>query len=179
MLQPPLCLKIWRVVLSDVLYWICPKHNALYSGHEVNLSAIVCSFFLIIFYLTPFSPQFRGIQLLVATILSHRYNSRTGLGETKVESHTSSDTQPNQAAMLLNTARIQPSLTNVSEETPCTWQPWLCPNANRMFWNIFHSAQDSFFFTSYSVQLQPRNRGLGTDHHGSVWVLNQWSSRQE
>ena len=55
-----------------------------------------------------FSPQFRGIQLLVATILSHRYNSRTGSGETKAECHASSDTQPNQAALLLNTARIQP-----------------------------------------------------------------------
>ena len=57
---------------------------------------------------TPFSPQLRGIQLLVVNILSHRYNSRTGSGETKVESHESSDTQPNQAALLLNTARIQP-----------------------------------------------------------------------
>ena len=58
--------------------------------------------------LPPFSPQFRGIQLLVTTILSHRYSSRTGSGETKVESHASSETQPNQAALLLNTARIQP-----------------------------------------------------------------------
>ena len=56
----------------------------------------------------PFSPQFRGIQLLVVTILSHHYNSRTGSGETKVESHASSETQPNQAALLLNTERIQP-----------------------------------------------------------------------
>ena len=29
---------------------------------------------------TPFSPQFRGVQLLVVTVLSHRYNSRTGWG---------------------------------------------------------------------------------------------------
>jgi hypothetical protein len=79
-----------------------------------------------------FSPQFRGIQLfLVATILSHRYNSRTGSGETKVESHASSDTQPNQAALLLNTAPSNPeaSRTNVSEETLCTWQPWLARTA--------------------------------------------------
>ena len=61
-----------------------------------------------LFYFTPFSPQFRGIQLLVVTILSHRYNSRTGLGETEVVSHASSETQPNQAALLLNTACIQP-----------------------------------------------------------------------
>ena len=45
---------------------------------------------------------------LVVTTLSHCYNSRTGSGETKVESHASSDTQPNQAGLLLNTARIQP-----------------------------------------------------------------------
>ena len=45
--------------------------------------------------------------VVVATILSHRYNSHTGSGETKVECHASSDTQPNQAALLLNTARIQ------------------------------------------------------------------------
>ena len=63
-----------------------------------------------ILFFTPFSPQFHGIQLffLVITILSHRYNSRTGSGETKIESHASSETQPNQAALLLNTARIQP-----------------------------------------------------------------------
>ena len=58
--------------------------------------------------LTPLSPQFCSIQLLVVTILPHRYNSCTGSGETKVESHASSETQPNQAALLLNTARIQP-----------------------------------------------------------------------
>jgi CBS-domain-containing membrane protein len=46
--------------------------------------------------------------VLVATILSHRYNSGTGSRETKVESHATSDTEPNQAALLLNTARIQP-----------------------------------------------------------------------
>ena len=40
--------------------------------------------------------------------MSHRYNYRTGSGETKVESHASSETQPNQTALLLNTARIQP-----------------------------------------------------------------------
>ena len=68
----------------------------------------VTALILHIFYFTPFSPQFRGIQLLIVTILSHRYNSRTGSGETKVESHASSETQPNQAALLLNTARIQP-----------------------------------------------------------------------
>ena len=64
--------------------------------------------FFYFFYFTPFSPQFRGIQLLVITILSHHYNSLMGSGETKVESHASSETQPNQATLLLNTARIQP-----------------------------------------------------------------------
>ena len=40
--------------------------------------------------------------------MSHHCNSRTDSGEAKVESHASSKTQPNQAALLLNTARIQP-----------------------------------------------------------------------
>ena len=53
-----------------------------------------------------FSPQFRGIQLLVVTVLSHRYNSRTDAGEVKIESHASSETQPNQAALLLNTEPV-------------------------------------------------------------------------
>ena len=71
-----------------------------------------------------FTPFFRGIQLfLVATILSHRYNSRTGSKETKIESHASSNTQPNQAALPLNTSNPEASRTNVSEETPCTWRP--------------------------------------------------------
>uniref|UniRef100_A0A8C7L226 Uncharacterized protein n=1 Tax=Oncorhynchus kisutch TaxID=8019 RepID=A0A8C7L226_ONCKI len=34
--QPPICLKIWRVVLTIVLCCICPKHNTLYSGQNVN-----------------------------------------------------------------------------------------------------------------------------------------------
>ncbi|XP_064875647.1 guanylate-binding protein 1-like isoform X2 [Oncorhynchus nerka] len=70
-------------------------------------------------------------QIQVATILSHRYNSRTGSGETKVESHASSDTQPNQTSLLLNTAPSNPeaSRTNVSEETLCTWLPWLACTA--------------------------------------------------
>ena len=55
-----------------------------------------------------FFTPFHGIQLLVVTVLSHRYNSRTGSGETKVERHAYSETQPNQAALLLNTAHIQP-----------------------------------------------------------------------
>jgi hypothetical protein len=54
-----------------------------------------------------FSP-INSIQLIVATLLSHRYNSRTDWGETKIESHVTSETQPNQATLLLNTARIQP-----------------------------------------------------------------------
>ncbi|XP_052350334.1 HORMA domain-containing protein 1-like isoform X5 [Oncorhynchus keta] len=38
---------------------------------------------------------------------------------------------PNQAALLLNTApsNLEASHTNVSEETPCTWQPWLARTA--------------------------------------------------
>ena len=41
-------------------------------------------------------------------LLSPSDFSRTGSRETTAESHASSDTQPNQAALLLNTARIQP-----------------------------------------------------------------------
>ena len=49
-----------------------------------------------------FLPQFCDIQLVV-TVLCHRCNSRTDSGEAKVESHASSETQPNQAALLLDT----------------------------------------------------------------------------
>ena len=79
-------------------------------------------FFIISFlYIVPrFIPNFMVSNCLVATILSHRYNSRTGSGETKVGSHASSDTQPNQAALLLITAPSNPeaSRTNVSEGAP-------------------------------------------------------------
>ena len=51
---------------------------------------------------TPFSPQFRGIQLVV-TVLSHCCNSRLDSEEAKVESRASSETRPNQAALLLDT----------------------------------------------------------------------------
>jgi hypothetical protein len=47
-----------------------------------------------------FTPYiFCDIQLVV-TVLSHRCNSRTDLGEAKVESHASSETRPRQAALL-------------------------------------------------------------------------------
>ena len=60
-------------------------------------------YFIIIFYfLTPFSPQFCGIQLVV-TVLFHCCNSCTDSGEAKVESRASSETQPNQAGQLLDT----------------------------------------------------------------------------
>ena len=36
MMQPPRCLKIWRVVLRNVLYWICPEHITLHSGQKVH-----------------------------------------------------------------------------------------------------------------------------------------------
>ena len=57
------------------------------------------SFFYFLFKIN-FTP-FVVSNCLVATILSHRYNSCMDSGETKVESHASSDTQ------LLNTARIR------------------------------------------------------------------------
>uniref|UniRef100_A0A8C7H7P6 Ribosomal protein S6 kinase beta-2 n=1 Tax=Oncorhynchus kisutch TaxID=8019 RepID=A0A8C7H7P6_ONCKI len=39
MRQPPPCLTIWKVLLSHVLSWISPKHNALHSGHKVHFFA--------------------------------------------------------------------------------------------------------------------------------------------
>ena len=48
MMQPPLCLKIWRVILSDAYCWICPKHNTLYSGQKVYCFATYfCSITLV------------------------------------------------------------------------------------------------------------------------------------
>ena len=49
------------------------------------------------FFFTLFSPQ------MVVTVLSHRCNSRTDSGETKVKSRASSETQPSRAALLLDT----------------------------------------------------------------------------
>ena len=82
--------------------------------------------------LTPFfSPISWYPIVVVATILSHRYNSRTGSGETKVESHASSDTQPNQPYCFLtqHASNREASRNNVSEETPCVWQAWLARTA--------------------------------------------------
>ena len=33
--QPPLCLKICRLVLSILLDWICPKYKTLHSGQKM------------------------------------------------------------------------------------------------------------------------------------------------
>uniref|UniRef100_A0A8K9URT6 Rho family-interacting cell polarization regulator 2 n=1 Tax=Oncorhynchus mykiss TaxID=8022 RepID=A0A8K9URT6_ONCMY len=66
---------------------VCLRCSRLSTGQCISDCNILFIYFI-------FSPQFRGIQLLEITILSHRYNSRTGSGETKVESHESSETQP-------------------------------------------------------------------------------------
>jgi hypothetical protein len=52
MMQPPLCLKKWRVVLSNVFYWICPKHNTLYSGQKVNCFATFLQYYFSTFLQT-------------------------------------------------------------------------------------------------------------------------------
>ena len=87
-------------LIWDLFYSVRTLNPLYYSPFNV--------FYFLFKIFTPFSSQFRGIQLLVVTILSHRYDSRTGSGETKVESHASSETQPNQATLLLNTTLIQP-----------------------------------------------------------------------
>ena len=56
----------------------------------------------VIFLLLYFLPSVHGIQLVV-TVLSHCCNSRTDSREGKVESRESSETQPNQATLLLDT----------------------------------------------------------------------------
>ena len=74
-------------------------------------------------YFYYFTPLFRGVQLVVVAVLSLQLPYASG--EAKVESHVSSDTQPNQAALLLNTARIQleASRTNVLTlvSAHCAW----------------------------------------------------------
>ena len=83
------------------------------------------------FFYPFFSPISWYPIVVVATILSHRYNSRTGSGETKVESHAFPDTQPNQPHCFLTQRASNPeaSRTNVSEETLCTCQLWLACTA--------------------------------------------------
>ena len=126
---------------------VCLDHDSLLMWTSRNLQCSTCStaalsmrmgacsvlLFLFLFFkmtfLPPFSSQFRRIQLLVITILSHRYNSHTGSGETKVESYASSETQPNHCFLTQRASNPEASRTNVSEETPCTWLPWLACTA--------------------------------------------------
>jgi hypothetical protein len=88
-----------------ILYSIRSTASCLCHSAVTHPYIFMYMFFFCCWIFTPFSwcPI-----VVVATILSHRYNSHTGSGETKVESHASSDTQPNLAALLLNTVRIQP-----------------------------------------------------------------------
>jgi hypothetical protein len=64
-----------------------------------NKNKIQIMYFCSVFF-TTFSPQFHSIQLVV-TVLSHRCNSRTK--RQRFESCASPETQPNQAALLLDT----------------------------------------------------------------------------
>ena len=60
--------------------------------------------------------------VVVATILSHCYNSRTGSGETKAVMRPP-------CFLTQRASNPEASRTNVSEETLCTWQPWLARTA--------------------------------------------------
>ena len=70
-----------------------------------------------------FLPRFHGIQLLLSCLIA----------TTPIRAwqrHVSSDTQPH-CFLTQRTSNPEASHTNVSEETPCTWQPWLARNAFR------------------------------------------------
>ena len=79
----------------DITIWYCFNiKQELYVFLNRGTTIIIVIYLFFEFY-PVFSPQFRGTQLLVATILYNRYNSHTGSGETKVESHASSDNPTN------------------------------------------------------------------------------------
>jgi hypothetical protein len=79
---------------SDKLRLFLQIHLFLYFGKKNAVRQF--------FYFTPFS---RYPIVVVATILSHCYNS----GETKVECHASSDTQPNQPYCSLTQRASKPA----------------------------------------------------------------------
>ena len=67
--------KYWRVVLSDVFSWICPKHNTLYSGQ----GELLFHFFLQYYFSTwllVIHPQFSPI---TAIKLSNCFKVTIGL----------------------------------------------------------------------------------------------------
>jgi hypothetical protein len=55
-----------------------------------------------------------------------------GSGETKVESHASSETQPKKAALPFNTVRIQPGGPNPDDARPIVRRPMDLPVAERL-----------------------------------------------
>jgi hypothetical protein len=92
-------------VLSSICLGSLP--HAFWRTPNVFVYLFLSNYFFLLL-LPLFSPQFRGIKLVVVTVLSHRCNSSMDSGETRVESHESSETQPNQATLLLDTMPIQP-----------------------------------------------------------------------
>jgi hypothetical protein len=91
--------KFWMTVRHTKSLTAKNKAVQLFNAWTYVISIRRSNFFFVCFFCEfyPFfSSQFSWYPIVVvATILSHRYNSRIGSGETKVES-------------LLNTARIQP-----------------------------------------------------------------------
>jgi hypothetical protein len=104
----------------------------VWSEEWVNKKYVFCCCcFCWIF--TPFSPQFRGIQLLVATLLSHRYNSLRARERRRLKVMRPPIHNPTKPHCFLTQRVSNPeaSRTNVSEETPCTWQPWFSAHCAR------------------------------------------------
>ena len=127
------------------------------------ISFVWWTILIFIFFYPLFSPISWYPIVLVATILSHRYNSRMGAGETKVESHASSDAQPNQAALLLNTARIQPGS-----------QPHQCVGGNAVHLATLHALHPACHRSRWCVMRQGYPTGLTPPYPGRRYA--KWAS---
>ena len=81
MMQPPLCLKIWRVVLRNVLYWFSPKHKTFRIQDKKLLCHIFCIITLVpcwkpdaCFGIFLFCVGFFLFTLSIRLVLWHNYN---------------------------------------------------------------------------------------------------------
>ena len=98
-----------RVYIQFYMWLVKPSPNTTYKAQHTSMltTGFHITILLCLFHFTFFVPNF-VVSNWQQLVFSHRCNSRADSGEAKVESHASSETQPNLAALLFDTMHIQP-----------------------------------------------------------------------
>ena len=121
-----------------MMHQVSHQHIALLHGvcvrNQDSKSPFIPPFLLSSFFflfLTPFSPKCLWYPIVsnYYIVSSLQLPYRLGRDEGRKPCVLRNTTQPSRTALTQRASNPEASRTNVSEETPCTWVPWLACTA--------------------------------------------------